>query len=862
MKITASSGLPPDINAMQVALKTQTDRIERLEAALARSEAELADAFERSKASEAARFALVEKSDALARIIKHSPTVVFTWRAEVSLPVAFVSENVRQFGYTPEDFHSGRLDYADIIHPEDLQRVRREMDDFRKTDGVENIIQTYRIVTAGGSIAWVDDHSWKIRDPQGNITHFEGGLLDITDRKSAEQALIESESKFRNLTEESLVGVYIIRGERFKYVNPRMAQLFGYQPAEMIDTINPDILILPEDLPLVRQNLERRFRGEITSLHYEFRGVTRQGAILDLEVFGSRTMFHSEPAVIGTMLDITARKQAEKDLRLTQYAVDHSATAILRVNPDAGIAYVNQATCRQLGYSREELMQMSIPDIDPLWTRAFWEQEGLPMLRKNRVSHFETEHIRKDGSRYPLEVICYVAEFEDQEHYYAIMTDISERKRAEAEIRRHREHLEELVQERTMELTEAKEQAEVANQAKSEFLANMSHEIRTPLNGVTGMIHLLLNTPMTAEQEDFARTAASSADALLAVINDILDFSKIEAGKLDFEHIDFDLNEMLEDLTEMMDLQARQKALAFTCFVDPRVPSRLQGDPSRLRQVLLNLVGNAIKFTERGQVGIHASPKSQTRTSVELHFRVTDSGIGLSATQAERLFQSFVQADSSTTRKHGGTGLGLAICKKLVEMMSGRIGVQSRPGRGSEFWFTVRLDKQIQDQGRPELFSALQSLDPPPVPVPPRPAADTPGPRKGRILLAEDNHINKKLALHILHNLGYAADAVGNGQLALQALASGRYDLILMDVQMPGMDGFEATRCIRSGALNAQTPSAEAIPLSTRTIPIIAMTAHAMAGDRDKCLQAGMDDYLSKPIDPSDLADKLRQWIP
>ena len=277
----------------------------------------------------------------------------------------------------------------------------------------------------------------------------------------------------------------------------------------------------------------------------------------------------------------------------------------------------------------------------------------------------------------------------------------------------------------------------------------------------------------------------------------------------------------------------------------------MQGDPSRLRQVLLNLVGNAIKFTELGQVAIHASLKSETPTSAELHFRVVDSGIGLSASQAERLFQSFVQADSSTTRKHGGTGLGLAICRKLVEMMGGHIGVQSSPGEGSEFWFTARLDKQKPSQATNRQEPVMPTL------TPARPAS-----RQGRILLAEDNPINKKLALHILRNLGYAAEAVGNGRLVLEALARHTYDLILMDVQMPEMDGVETTRCIRSGVLNTPQPSADALLAPVRTIPIIAMTAHAMAGDREKCLRAGMDDYLSKPIDPADLAAKLARWIP
>ncbi len=709
----------------------------------------------------------------------------------------------------------------------------------------------------------------------------------VQEHKRALDALMESESKFRNLTEDSLVGVYIIQNGRFRYINPEFKRIFGYDPSEVIDRMTPEDLVSPEDRTRVSQNLQKRISGEARSMHYEFKGVRRDGAIIDIEVFGSRTHYHSEPAVIGSLLDITARKQAEKDLRLTQYAVDHSATAILRVAPDARIAYANHAACRQLGYSFRELLDMSIPDIDPHWTHEFWAHQGLEMLRHNRVNHFETEHIRKDGSRYPADVISYVAEFEDQEHYYAFMTDISERKRAEAELRKHREHLKALVQERTLDLTVAKEQAEVANQAKSEFLANMSHEIRTPLNGVIGMIRLLLDTDLAPEQEDFARTAASSADTLLSIINDILDFSKIEAGKLDFECIDFDLHRLIEDLFKMMHPQVKEKGLALTYFVDPLAPPLLWGDPGRLRQVLLNLTANALKFTSRGEVNIRVTMNDQPHGRVELHFAVTDTGIGIPEALSHRLFQSFTQVDSSTTRRFGGTGLGLAISKKLVEMMGGRIGVESHPDQGSTFWFTVALARQAPAQDRPALenhqqascgtaeekFATVSAID----------AACF---RQRRILLAEDNATNQKLALHILHKLGYAADAVDNGRKVLEKLTREKYDLILMDIQMPEMDGFEATRCIRAIESNTANQSVDPAPGAPRDpdlkgiepsagmqaaetgnpkpgfrIPIIAMTAHTMAGDQEKCVLAGMDDYIAKPVDPEILSAKLGQWL-
>ncbi len=960
----------------------QAARIENLEKALSSARDSLAQEAEKRRALASELKTVREQTKALTQIVNHSPSVIFTWLAQQDLPVVFVAENVRRFGYLPEDFYSGRLKYTDIVHAADRQRVSRQMLDYCQSRKDDKFICTYRITTAARRMAWVDHHTQVIRGPEGNITHLQGALLDITDRKTAQMALTESESKFRSLTEEALVGVYIIQQGFFRYVNPEFARIFGYRPEDIIDKIGPNLLVLPEDQSLVAQNIQKRLNGEIASLHYEFRGVTRDNRIVNIEVFGNRTQVNGKPAVIGSLLDITARKQAERDLRLTQYAVDQSATAILRVDPSSRITYANLAASRLLGYSEQELMRMTIPDIDPQWTAEFWKHQGLAMLRRNRVNRFETEHIRKDGKRYPVEVISYLAEFEEAEQYYAFFMDISERRRAEEEIRRHREHLEELVQERTMELTTAKEQAEVASRTKSEFLANMSHEIRTPLNGVIGMIDLLRDTDLTTAQLEFAGTAATCANSLLSVINDILDFSKIEAGKLDFEHILFDLREVMDDLAEMLSFQAQEKNLEVTCFLDPQAPNLFWGDPMRLRQVLLNLATNALKFTQEGEVNIRVTVKARTSEWVELCFAVTDSGIGVPESLSHRLFKPFSQVDSSTTREFGGTGLGLAICKKLVDMMGGRIGVRSRQGQGSSFWFTVRLDLpapsgqgpdlcefteelrgksilavddhaanreilnayllacdckvQLADNGpqafelmnraatadKPfdlviiddthpsmdgialgrsimarERFKALPMVimtlqgrskdwdlvrDMASIAFLAKPiklsglrkalvsalamgrydpfanmdketatagTAEADQPLQGRILLAEDNVINRKLAQHVLEKLGHRVDAVTNGRMVLEALAQRHYDLLLMDVQMPEMDGLEAARLIRGQG-----------PDSNR-IPIIAMTAHAMSGDREKCLAAGMDDYISKPIDSGVLSAKLLYWL-
>ena len=541
---------------------------------------------------------------------------------------------------------------------------------------------------------------------------------------------------------------------------------------------------------------------------------------------------------VGIIQDITERKIAEDRLNKFSLAVEQSPESIVITNLNAEIEYVNSAFEQTSGYSRDEVLGQN-PNIlqsgdTPVNTySSLWDS-----LTSEQVWKGEFYNKRKDGTRYTEFATISPIRQADKSvtHFLAIKEDITEKKLIGQELDRHREHLQELVEEKTAELEVAKFSAESANRAKSEFLATMSHEIRTPMNAIIGMTYLLKKDILTRDQSDRLEKIDGAAAHLLTIINDILDLSKIEAGKLVLEESDFSLSALLDQIKSMLVSTASAKSIQI--FTNSKsVPDSLRGDQTRLRQALLNFAGNAVKFTEQGSVSLQVTLQETDIDKVVVKFEVKDTGIGIAADQLPHLFQAFQQADSSTTRKFGGTGLGLAITQRLSALMGGETGVESTLGVGSTFWFTAQLKKatgSVLSLPDDDYLSAKAQFRSQSI--------------QADILLVEDNNINQEIAVELLNRIGLKVDTAENGQQAVEMVVAKHYDLILMDVQMPVMDGLAATQVIRNIK-------------GRESLPILAMTANAFAEDRDACLAAGMNGFVAKPVNPDDLYATIFDYL-
>jgi PAS domain S-box-containing protein len=640
-------------------------------------------------------------------------------------------------------------------------------------------------------------------------------LRDLSERKKAEQDLRDSEALYHSLVEGLPMNVFRkdLKG-RFTFGNQRFCESLGLSLRQLIGKT---------DFDFFDRGLAEKFRADdqrVLDEKKDFETVEEQ-----LLPDGGRAFVHVRKSPVhdaqnrivgiqGMFWDVTASHLAEERVRESEerlQAIMDNTTSIVFVKDLQGrYILANQSWESIFQIDRANILGKTDSELFTPEVAESLQANDRQVLDTGQPLQCEESMPHADGVHTYLSVKFPLRDAQGEIHALCgISTDITDRIKSEDELRK------------------SKEAAEAASRAKSAFLANMSHEIRTPLNAVIGMTEMVLDSKLEPDQRDYLRMVRDSGDALLTVINDVLDFSKIEAGKMDLEFVEFPLRESVRTAIRSLVLRAKNQGLELTCHVAEGVPEFVVGDPGRLRQVLLNLIGNAIKFTERGEVSLHVSTAASTAAKLNLHFEVQDTGIGIAEDKQAVIFAAFEQADSSMTRRFGGTGLGLAISARLVELMGGKLSVTSQAGVGSTFSFDAAFMPASGEPAEPR-ESPLEINE---FPV-----------GSLRILLAEDSLVNQKLSVGLLEKRGHEVAVVGNGKLALEAATAGSFDLILMDVQMPEMDGLEATAAIRKNERGTD-----------RHVPIIAMTAYAMKGDRRRCLAAGMDSYVAKPIRADEL---------
>ncbi|NER22113.1 MAG: PAS domain S-box protein [Symploca sp. SIO1C2] len=867
-----------------------------------------------------------------------------------------------------------KMHQSQLYPPENLEQVIAAFDEVIQ-DKYTKVIEA-NILRQDGQIVPVEISATTVNIGSKKI--IQSIFRDITKRKQAQEALQKSEARWQFALEGAGDGVWDwdLQTNTVFYSRPCQAML-GYVEEEMNDT-QWNSRIHPDDQAQYRQDLSQHLKGKTSMYRSEHRARCKDGSykwILDRGKVIEQTANGKPLRVIGTKTDISDRKQAEWALREAEAKYraiyDNAVNGIYQSTFEGRYLMVNAALANLYGYDTPEALISEVRDISrQIYLHPEYRSEFQRLLAEHgSVVGFEAQVHHRDGSTlWIAETSRLVRDEQGRPSYYeGIVSNISDRKLAE------------------QRLQEAKEAAEVANRAKSEFLALMSHEIRTPMNGVLGLAHLALKTDLNPLQQEYLTKIESSAKSLLQIINDILDFSKIEAGKLELESTQFQLDEVLNNITNILDFKAVEKGLELVCQMGDDIPRHLIGDSLRLRQVLINLASNAVKFTETGNVMISVETVTCTEETVRLKFMVQDTGIGLAASQIDTLFEAFTQADPSISRKYSGTGLGLTICKRLVSLMGGSLGVESELGIGSNFYFEIELgytlettalelceiadlqglkslvidDNQLsrdalvhvlesfsfrptaassglealnylqqaavsepfelvvidwhmpemdgietvrkikndsclshiphilmttaynqedicetieqvgisallpKPTSRSQLFEAIQKVFGHYVPTSLSAAKSLGSPEQLReiqgaqILLVEDNEVNQLIAQRLLQSAGLNVDLAINGREATEKVQACSYDLILMDIRMPEMDGLEATRRIRSMA-EAGNTSKERFT----TVPIVAMTAHAMKSDRRKSLEAGMNDHVSKPVNPQELFAALVRWIP
>jgi len=703
------------------------------------------------------------------------------------------------------------------------QELARVEDELATASGELAMLEGKLTTTEGELEEHVEKSSAALGDAKDTLRS------EIVQRRRTERALQDTKAQYVSLVES--LSLHIIRKDRkgrFTYASPSVCELIG-KPLEEIRG-KTDLELFPKHLAEKYQQddqkvLETKKPFEDVEVHPK-----PDGGKMYVQVMKS-ALFDTKGNAIGIQVlfwDVTDRKTAEVGLRESEArkraVFEASMDCIIFIDEHGGIVEFNRASEETFGYDRGEVIGKEM-------TEAFVPGESRERHRANLARYvgagemgsmlgrrLETPMIKKNGDAFMAELAMQPIPLQQGEAGFAVFVrDITQRIQQEEALR------------------QAKEAAEAASRSKGAFLANMSHEIRTPMNAIIGMSEYVLDTELTGEQRDYLDTVLESSNSLLALLDDVLDFSKIEAGRIDLEDMEFDLRQWLKDSLKSQAFRAKQKHVSLEYDVSPDTPDCVIGDPHRLRQIVVNLVSNAVKFTDQGSVTVNVRPESKTQEEVALRFEVRDTGIGIPEDKCAKVFQEFEQADNSTKRRFGGTGLGLSICSRLVELMKGQIGVESKPGEGSTFHFTVKLGVgSVSKEPAPTAADSSTTLG---QPKGERPAAAHPARFEPlRVLVAEDSPANQKLAVGLLRKRGHEVVLANNGKEAVEAFQAGDFDLVLMDVQMPEMDGFEATESIRK------------VEHDEPHTPIIAMTAHAMKGDRERCLEAGMDGYIAKPI--------------
>ena len=727
------------------------------------------------------------------------------------------------FGYGRDEVQGSPFDR--FVAPECLEPLRRNFLRLQET-GRSSGFECVGLRKNGERFTFCID-GMAVREPDGRLRSTHCLVRDITAEKTAQNVLEQSESFYRAVFDNAAMPIAIARNLVILYANQAMAGIVGLEDPAML--VGQGVLdhLPPRERALFAERARRRALGEAVPQQYETQVQRRDGSLFPALASVALITLPDGPATIGFFQDITeqnriAESLLQSELRFRRLFDEVPAIAVQGYAQDRSVIYWNAASEALYGYRAEEALGRKLDDLiipPPLRSAVVesiraWVEEGVG------IPSGELELMRKDGSLVPV-FSCHVMQERQGERseFYCLDVDLSELHAVQ------------------QELTRARDAAESANMAKSEFLANMSHEIRTPMNGVLGMLQLLMGGNLVGEQREFVELAYQSSRRLLNLLNDILDFSRIESGKLTLVNAPFRLRDLMDSVLRVFALNAERRGLALSLNTDQSFDGLVLGDEARLRQILFNLVGNAVKFTRQGsvhmQVWTRPEPgKAAPPDTLRVYFSVSDTGVGIPENKIRHVFERFTQTDSSYTRQFEGAGLGLAIVKRIVDLMGGHIVMDSEVDTGTTVSVHLPLRLAQAAASRPVL-AAGPECDAPCAPL--------------RVLVAEDDRISQMYMRQQLTRLGHKATVTSNGQEAMEALLEAPYDCVLMDVQMPVMDGLEATSAIR-GHDDA---------LGRGHTHIIAMTAYALSGDREKFLRAGMDDYVSKPVQVADLIRAL-----